>query len=958
MPSLKEGLNIIDRTFGQSDNAKTLTKILRNSVKLTRSREQCNFLMCCRRLGLIPIFILNCVKLPSVNNECTSSFSHVQRFHKAMLNDGISNLHGRIAFFMREARRSPQYLQALPGHHHGWFLKLCVDICRQEAWESSSRLQKKLNHLTKKQKTSVTQQESNVAARRINNVSSHSFSDSTMNLLSKGPKFAVTQKVNNKTLQEAEVGLEKMAFSLRWKRSSNLSSLALPSTATQQEALPATPSTSTQQLALPAPPSTSTQQQAIPAPSATSAQQQVLRAPPTAAVGNMTAPTTAPPPATTSATTSSSALKTGRKTELIINFPDTPKSKPQRADPATEDAMKNLKHGIMTAFKKKTGVQSNVSAEEARALRTLKQSTDVIIKASDKCQRFVIMDKTQYLEKAKSMLQNQTDYTRVDRDPTASVQSKVQGVMHNLTNLPEAKSLTPTHSVCPVWYGLPKDHKKGIPLRPIVSNCSSPTEKPSYIVERILTQLLKFVPTHLQSSTHFLKNLANKYPSGVPANAFMFTMDVSSLYTNIPINDAIPVISDMVLRHISEIDTFGLTVKEIDNLLTLCLQNSFFRLDGDYFLQNSGVAMGNKMGPPVAILFMHSLEQQLSTHLRPDIFMRYIDDYFGVWTQGEGQFVQFQQHINSIYPSIKLTTTREDVNGSIPFLDILLTRHADNTYNTELYIKDTHSGISLHYQSAHPRITKENTLKNELRRAIRLSSTPQAVTRSINRVIHTFRNNGYPSKLIFNIVKQVKGRHKYGTAQGQANATTNATQTNKQSKTDRTYITLPFVDDDLCRKVERLVRTSGLPCIVSWVNKGSLKRQLTSSDLRGPACPIKRGVCIPCKSGFDQTCATNNAVYQVKCNLCAATYVGECIRPVRERFFDHRRAAFRKDINNPVGLHFQSQHGYDVIPEVPISGKILCKCHGHVERKVRETMFIRELKPVMNKNVASWPLLS
>ena len=68
MPSLKEGLNIIDRTFGQSDNAKTLTKILRNSVKLTRSREQCNFLMCCRRLGLIPIFILNCVKLPSVNN--------------------------------------------------------------------------------------------------------------------------------------------------------------------------------------------------------------------------------------------------------------------------------------------------------------------------------------------------------------------------------------------------------------------------------------------------------------------------------------------------------------------------------------------------------------------------------------------------------------------------------------------------------------------------------------------------------------------------------------------------------------------------------------------------------------------------------------------------------------------------------------------------------------------------
>jgi len=564
------------------------------------------------------------------------------------------------------------------------------------------------------------------------------------------------------------------------------------------------------------------------------------------------------------------------------------------------------------------------------------------------------MDRTQYLDKANSLLQNQTDYTHVARDPTAAVQSKVQAVMHKLSNLPQAKALTTTHSVCPVWYGLPKDHKEGMPLRPIVSNCSSPTEKPSYIVERILTQLLKFVPTHLQSSTHFLENLASKYPSGLPANAFLFTMDVTSLYTNIPIDDAIPVISDMVQRHISEIDTFGLTVQEIENLLELCLQNSFFRLDENYFLQNSGVAMGNKMGPPVAILFMHSLEQQISTHLRPDIFMRYIDDYFGVWTQGEGQFTQFQQHINSIHPSIKLTTTRENDNGSIPFLDILLTRDTDNTYSTELYVKDTHSGISLHYQSAHPRITKENTLRNELRRAIRLSSTPQAVTRSISRVIDTFRNNGYPSKLIFNMVKQVKGRQKHVTTQRQTNAQTNKTQ----DKPDRTYITLPFVDDELCREVERKVRASGLPCIVSWVNKGSLKRQLTRSDIRGPTCPIKRGVCIPCKSGLDQTCATNNAVYQVSCNLCPATYVGECIRPVRERFFDHRRAVFRRDINNPVGLHFRSQHGYDVLPEVPITGKVLCKCHGHVERKVKETMFIRDLKPVMNKNVASWPLLS
>ena len=162
------------------------------------------------------------------------------------------------------------------------------------------------------------------------------------------------------------------------------------------------------------------------------------------------------------------------------------------------------------------------------------------------------------------------------------------------------------------------------------------------------------------------------------------------------------------------------------------------------------------MGPPVAILFMHSLEQHINSDLRPDIFMRYIE-YFGVWTKGEERFTQFQQHINSLHPSIKLTTTRDDVNGSIPFLDILQTHNTDNTYSSELYIKDTHSGLSLHYQSAHPRVTKKNTIRNEIRRAIRLSFTPQAEARSISRVTYTFLNNGYPSKLISNMVEEVKG---------------------------------------------------------------------------------------------------------------------------------------------------------------------------------------------------------
>ena len=85
-------------------------------------------------------------------------------------------------------------------------------------------------------------------------------------------------------------------------------------------------------------------------------------------------------------------------------------------------------------------------------------------------------------------------------------------------------------------------------------------------------------------------------------------MDVSSLYTNVPVQEAIPTICDMVQRHIDDIEMYGLTVGDVEHLLDLCLENSYFRFDDKLYRQKKGVAMGNKMGPPVAILFLHHLE--------------------------------------------------------------------------------------------------------------------------------------------------------------------------------------------------------------------------------------------------------------------------------------------------------------------------------------------------------------
>ena len=307
--------------------------------------------------------------------------------------------------------------------------------------------------------------------------------------------------------------------------------------------------------------------------------------------------------------------------------------------------------------------------------------------------------------------------------------------------------------------------------------------------------------------------------------------------------------------------------------------------------------------------------------------------------------------MNLLHPAIKFTTAREDSQGCIPFLDILLTRHQDDSYSTELYVKDTHSGIVLHFASAHPRRTKVNTLKNELRRARRLSSDTQTANRSASKIKDVFKHNGYPDKLIESTDRQVQAQAQTSTqtpAQGQPSDRT------FHEKNDSAFLTLPFVDDTTCKRVEAAVKKSGVPCKVAWTNRGSLKKQLVRSDLRGDKCPISRGKCLPCAAGFDGTCSVNNVVYEVECVMCHSTYIGECIRPVRERFFDHRRAAFRKDPENPVGNHFLTKHSHDVLPETPITGTILIRCRSHVDRKLNETMSIRDRKPGMNVNVSSW----
>ena len=87
------------------------------------------------------------------------------------------------------------------------------------------------------------------------------------------------------------------------------------------------------------------------------------------------------------------------------------------------------------------------------------------------------------------------------------------------------------------FYILPKVHKPGNPGRPIVSSNSHPTERLSHFVDYHLQPLVHKLPSFVKDTNDFLNKLLTI--GNLPANSLLVTLDVSSLYTNIPHNEGI-----------------------------------------------------------------------------------------------------------------------------------------------------------------------------------------------------------------------------------------------------------------------------------------------------------------------------------------------------------------------------------------------------------------------------------
>ncbi|XP_065194972.1 uncharacterized protein LOC135826269 [Sycon ciliatum] len=371
--------------------------------------------------------------------------------------------------------------------------------------------------------------------------------------------------------------------------------------------------------------------------------------------------------------------------------------------------------------------------------------------------------------------------------------------------------------------------------------------------------------------------------------------------------------------------------------------------------------MGNHLAPPLAILFMDALEQKaLSTAtVKPDLYKRYIDDCILLWRHGWKGLTALLDHFNGQHTTIKFTMEHSvNETQSVNFLDLALSVRG-NSIEWELYVKPSHNGVHLSYESCLPWSCKRAVATNQFSRAIRNSSTPEAEDRSMSIIEELLERNDYPRTEI-NAARRAAKRKRQDTHPSQQQQRDSKRRHNQF----KSVIKLPFINDSLAARVSRRVRKFSPHVRVVFVSGPSLKDMLVRSSSAVRVCPrekqrseVKRGrgrpmECRACDASMvDSQCLVKGVVYCMSCTLCAELYVGETERPVRDRFAEHYREARAMVAKAPWGFHYRTQHRESLKSSnfLPFhQAKILGREASLPSRKLLEAIEIRKRKPAVN----------
>jgi hypothetical protein len=323
-----------------------------------------------------------------------------------------------------------------------------------------------------------------------------------------------------------------------------------------------------------------------------------------------------------------------------------------------EKLLKTTHHNLLQKHSKTN--LSNLTTIQSKALKSLRQNRQLVVKPTDKNLGPALMELDSYITQVLQEHLLTKDYTQLSQ---LEAKNRLENLKLNLKQLITSNCHLLTkaeltyfdrslkaHFRIPIFYGLPKVHKTPMSLRPVVSTHSSLLAVFSVWLDYKMKELIHLTKSYLKDSYSLIKELKEL---NLPDSALLFTADAKSMYTNIDSISGISAIRELIDTN-SNLIPMDFPNELFLQILQIVMDNNIFSFADSYWLQLSGTAMGTPAACSYATL---SFGQYENTVLLPTFkdnlifYRRYIDDVFGIWlpstTSNETVWSNFKQRLTT-----------------------------------------------------------------------------------------------------------------------------------------------------------------------------------------------------------------------------------------------------------------------------------------------------------------------
>jgi len=375
---------------------------------------------------------------------------------------------------------------------------------------------------------------------------------------------------------------------------------------------------------------------------------------------------------------------------------------------------------------------TNLTYNQKQTLQTLKKNSDFIIIPTDKNLGPAILTRQDYISQCLSEHLLTNNYQQLsDRKAVEKInttKSKLIQIFnehkHHLKDAETTYFLRSfkTQHRTPIFYGMPKVHKKPMKLRPVVSCINSFSSIFSNWLDYRMKELLFLIPSYIKNSNQLLDELQ---VLKLPPNAKLFTADATAMYTNIDTETGIQAFHKIfqLYNHLIPKD---FPKDMFLRILRTVMENNVFKFGDTFWLQTQGTAMGTPAAPLYSILTFGFHE---NTALLPIFqsnliyYKRFIDDIFGIWLDQPGNtsiqssphdktWIHFKNNLNQFGA---LRWNVEPLTTSTTFLDLSLSIK-EGRITTTTFQKPLNLYLYIPPLSAHPPSCLKGLISGEIYR--------------------------------------------------------------------------------------------------------------------------------------------------------------------------------------------------------------------------------------------------